>query len=305
MSAFDSTWGWLLDLERNVRRKLAQRYGGTGNEYGYATGVVRPFSNGEGATLALGTLVQLKASYDDSRVVKSAAADSALVVGVVVGSYVDDDGLTFQAVAPPDNQLAAVMIAGVTTVVIGSAVTRGQYAYSSSTAGAAKSSATLGPGAFGIFMVSASSGSAKVVLSALAGGGGAGVSYGTPALTLGTSNAAGAASTGIRTDATILAFDATTPAASPLGGSGSVGAAAVAARRDHVHAVAGDLGDLDDVLIGTPDAFDVLTYDGVDWVPFSPADFTSIWRPVMDGAVPGTVIVDSGTGEAIMAYGPA
>lgn len=61
---------------------------------------------------------------------------------------------------------------------------------------------------------------------------------GTPALTLGTSNSAGAASTYIRTDATILAFDVTAPAAL---GTAAVGTATVAARRDHVHPAV-DLG---------------------------------------------------------------
>ena len=59
------------------------------------------------------------------------------------------------------------------------------------------------------------------------------VAYAAPSLTLGTSNSAGAAASAVRTDATILAFDATTPAAV---GTAAVGAATVAARRDHVHA---------------------------------------------------------------------
>jgi hypothetical protein len=54
----------------------------------------------------------------------------------------------------------------------------------------------------------------------------------TPALTLGTANAAGTASTFVRTDATLLAFDTTNPAAA---GSASPGSATVAARRDHIH----------------------------------------------------------------------
>lgn len=61
-----------------------------------------------------------------------------------------------------------------------------------------------------------------------------GLTFGTPALTLGTANAAGAASTAIRTDATILAFDSTAPAA-VAGGAASAGAATVSARRDHQH----------------------------------------------------------------------
>jgi hypothetical protein len=58
---------------------------------------------------------------------------------------------------------------------------------------------------------------------------------GTPALTLGTSNAAGSATTVVRTDATIAAFDATAPTTQAFGDSAATGAAAVAARRDHKH----------------------------------------------------------------------
>ena len=59
------------------------------------------------------------------------------------------------------------------------------------------------------------------------------VAYAAPSLTLGTSNVQGVAASAVRTDATILAFDATTPANV---GTAAVGAATVAARRDHVHA---------------------------------------------------------------------
>ena len=58
---------------------------------------------------------------------------------------------------------------------------------------------------------------------------------GTPALTLGTANSAGSANTFVRTDATLLAFDATAPAAL---GTPAAGSASVAARRDHVHPAA-------------------------------------------------------------------
>ncbi|MEI7420496.1 MAG: hypothetical protein WCK18_00315 [Prolixibacteraceae bacterium] len=56
-----------------------------------------------------------------------------------------------------------------------------------------------------------------------------------PSLTLGTSNVAGAATTYISTNSTILAFDATVPVAL---GTAAVGTATVAARRDHVHPAA-------------------------------------------------------------------
>jgi len=64
--------------------------------------------------------------------------------------------------------------------------------------------------------------------------------FGTPDLTLTTANAAGTAGvkTTIRTDASVLAYDATLPDAIAYGQSGSVGSAATAARRDHSHAMA-------------------------------------------------------------------
>ncbi len=68
-------------------------------------------------------------------------------------------------------------------------------------------------------------------------GGGASVSYATPSIALGLSAAAGAASTVIRSDSTIAAFDATSPTTQAFGDSAAVGSAAFAARRDHKHAM--------------------------------------------------------------------
>jgi hypothetical protein len=226
---------WLLDLDRSVRRVLAIAHGGTGNEKGYATAVVQPYSNGTGATLPLGTVVATKASFDDRRVVAAPTEDGTDVLGVVVGSYEDDDGVTFSASVPSDHGTVAVMTAGTCPVLIASAVTRGHYAYVSSTDGQAKSSASLSAGAFGRFIDSASSGSARVALGVHGGGGGSGVAFGTPALTLGTSNAAGAGSDAIRTDASVAVFDGTAPVTQAYGDSAATGAAAVAARRDHRH----------------------------------------------------------------------
>ena len=55
----------------------------------------------------------------------------------------------------------------------------------------------------------------------------------TPAFTLGTTNAAGDAITAVASNSTLLAFDATLPAAT---GTPAAGVATVAGRRDHVHA---------------------------------------------------------------------
>jgi hypothetical protein len=62
-------------------------------------------------------------------------------------------------------------------------------------------------------------------------------SFATPAIALGTAAAAGAAGTVIRSDSTIAAFDATAPTTQAFGDSAATGSAAVAARRDHKHAM--------------------------------------------------------------------
>ena len=78
------------------------------NAKGYATAVVQPYSNGTGATLPIGTIVSLKASYDDRRVVAAPTEDGTEVLGVVVGSYEDDDGVTFTSTDPSDHGTVAV-----------------------------------------------------------------------------------------------------------------------------------------------------------------------------------------------------
>jgi len=66
----------------------------------------------------------------------------------------------------------------------------------------------------------------------------AGTTLAAPALTLGTSNSAGAATTAFSTNSTILAFDTTLPSAVDYSQSASVGTAVTAPRRDHSHAMA-------------------------------------------------------------------
>lgn len=67
-----------------------------------------------------------------------------------------------------------------------------------------------------------------------------GASFATPAIVLGTAAAAGAASTVIRSDSTIVAFDATAPTTQAFGDAAAAGSAAVSARRDHKHAMMTD-----------------------------------------------------------------
>ncbi len=62
-------------------------------------------------------------------------------------------------------------------------------------------------------------------------------SFATPAIVLGTAAAAGSAGTVIRSDSTIVAFDATAPTTQAFGDAAAAGSAAVAARRDHKHGI--------------------------------------------------------------------
>ena len=67
-------------------------------------------------------------------------------------------------------------------------------------------------------------------------GGGSGVTgFATPAVVLGTAAAAGAATTVIRSDSTIIAFDATVPVTQAFGDVAATGSVAKVARRDHRH----------------------------------------------------------------------
>lgn len=59
-----------------------------------------------------------------------------------------------------------------------------------------------------------------------------------PAFTLGTANTAGAASTAVSSNSTLLVYDASAPVAAALTATGAAGSQAVSARRDHVHGAA-------------------------------------------------------------------
>lgn len=296
-----------INLRTQVRRILRPRHGGTGTARGWARGNLKVCINRTGSSLALGTLVRLTHQFGDPRVEPTTTYQETTVLGVVVGWFdqdTDPDTL-IEADSPAGTCQVGVLVAGTTDVLIGSeGATKGQYAYASTTDGRAASSSTLAVGAFGIFQSGGSSGDrATIVLSGAVQLGAGSVSYGTPALVFGTAAAAGSASTAVRTDATLALFDATTPAALTLGGSGATGSAGKAARRDHGHAITGALDDLSDVATSAAATGDHLVRSGSSWVPESPAAAANIWRPVMDGY--GNVITDGGTGEAIMAYGPA
>lgn len=80
-------------------------------------------------------------------------------------------------------------------------------------------------------------------------GGAWGPGFATPAIVLGTAAAAGSASTVIRSDATIVAFDATVPVTQAFSDAAATGSAAVAARRDHKHGMPAAGSGIGEILI--------------------------------------------------------
>jgi hypothetical protein len=148
-----------VDLVRQVKNRLPINRGGTGNRRGYSVAVVKPCYNRTGATLALGAVVKLSHTWDDPRVTPCDITEDTNVLGVVVGYYENDDGSTLVEAAAVTGHSVAVMIYGTCNVLLGSAATRGQYAYVDATDGTGKGIAgTPTPGAFGVFEQSGTAG---------------------------------------------------------------------------------------------------------------------------------------------------
>lgn len=159
----------LVDLINQVQKILPIRFGGTGNDQGYATErLILPYMNDSTGTVALGTLVKLKTpSYDDRRVVPSTLDKDQHVIGVVVGRFSLAEATLhqFEAVAPGENDTIAVCVAGRCSVLVSAAVSAKQFAFASSTAGQAYASSYIEQGCIGQFETStAGAGTAQVRL---------------------------------------------------------------------------------------------------------------------------------------------
>ncbi len=99
-------------------------------------------------------------------------------------------------------------------------------------------------------------------------GAGSTVTYATPAIVLGTAAATGAAASVIRSDATIVAFDATAPVTQAFSDSAATGSATVAARRDHKHGMPASTTPTThyEILMASGSADPLLTSDGLDYL---------------------------------------
>jgi hypothetical protein len=101
--------------------------------------------------------------------------------------------------------------------------------------------------------------------------GAASAAFATPSIALATSASGGAASTVIRSDATIAAFDATVPVTQAFGDAAATGSAAFAARRDHKHGMPAEAAIRD----------------------------AGRWEPLVDDGT-DTIIIDSGTHTVVL-----
>lgn len=220
------------DAEFTAGPYLARSSGGLGNALGLAAGSIVPaYVN---SSLVQYSLVKFRTNTYGGLMATATTASTDTPIGVVIGRIDARTGALLLGDVP-QKTIAAVQLAGLTKVIADATVVRGDFAKVSATAGQASPSATSS-GSFGQFSKAGSSGTAvEVLISGTGGGGGAGVTYGTPAIVLGTAAAAGSTDEAIRRDSTIVAFDTSNPAALGTAAPGSV---AKAARRDHVHAKA-------------------------------------------------------------------
>lgn len=147
----------LLDLVRQVKNQLPIMFGGTGNKYGWGSGLVVPYFNVSGAAIPVGSIVQ-QAGNGGARMELCDTEDSTAMVGVLVGYYPNGDGNLIAIEECPDQSLGAVMVAGRCRVLVAENVAKDEYVYQSSTDGEAKGDATIGEGAFGIFESTGDSG---------------------------------------------------------------------------------------------------------------------------------------------------
>lgn len=149
----------LVDLINQVQKILPIRYGGTGNDGGYATErLILPYMNDTGADLEVGTLVKLYGAYDDRRVIKTTTANEAGAIGVVVGRFIlaGETAHQLEEVDAENLDTVAVCVSGRCRVQTEGTVAIGQYAYVSDTDGKAKGASFIDVGAIGMYETSTS-----------------------------------------------------------------------------------------------------------------------------------------------------
>jgi hypothetical protein len=186
-------------------------------------------TNKSGGSVAVGDVVIIDSANDNAFTTSTAGAE---LVGI--GVVIETGGIA-------NNAVGRVAVEGqVSLVNVNASVTRGHFG---KTHTVAKQATDAGASrVLGVFCQFTTGGTTpEAILFGMSDGttGAGGLAGGTPALTLSTTNSGGAAGTGVRTDATIAAFDATVPVTQNFGDAAATGSAGVAARRDHKHGMHG------------------------------------------------------------------
>lgn len=179
----------------------------------------RAAAAGTGAVTDL-TATQVRTIIDSNTTPSTQAFGDAAAVGTADTLARGDHKHAMPSFTTPSVALGSSAAAGVATTPIRSDSTIAAFDATSPTTQAIGDSAVVGTAAF------AARRDHKHAMPAFA----------TNAVVLGSSAAAGSAATLMRSDATIAAFDATSPSTQAVGDSAVVGTAAFAARRDHKHA---------------------------------------------------------------------
>lgn len=159
---------WLVDLPTQVRRILAQRSGGTGNDRGWADGTVLLCRVRQAEDIYVGQAVRMTVPRM-IRLQDDADADDTF--GIVAGIPRADGTAETRPGAGPatQNEYVLVMIAGVCPVLLDEDVETGEYAFPTDTDGAVRGETDPDTGAFGRFV---GMGSAGGYASVKVGGGG-------------------------------------------------------------------------------------------------------------------------------------
>lgn len=189
--------------------------------------VVGYLVNKSGGAVAKGDAVVVDAANDEAF---TTSAAGAVVIGV--GIVAEENGIA-------SNASGRIVFSGYVDLVnVNASVTRGDYGKTHTVVKqVVDAGASRVLGAFCQFLKSGTTPSAILFGQPDGSTGAGGLTGAVPALTFGTAAAAGSASTGVRTDATLPIFDATVPAAVGAAVAAAAGSAGVAARRDHQHGV--------------------------------------------------------------------
>lgn len=146
-----------VQLPDQVQGVLTVERGGTSNDQGGAGATWEPWENASGSSIALGAVVRRISDGTWANVGIEAVDDETAtdVLGIVGGKF---SGNRVLPTAVADKATAYVVTTGVVYVLVGEAVSAGEYASPSTTAGKAQGLSTPNSATFGTFLDDGTSG---------------------------------------------------------------------------------------------------------------------------------------------------